>query len=233
VQQNNVASVNDAVNGLYVESEDYESLRTSIEDFDNFDQIALAQKLEKHELCEMRRIATLVYTKNKRYKQAIDLAKVDKMYKDAMETARDSGNPELVEQLLRFFVEGDMSDCFCACLYTCYDYVRPDVALELAWRKNMLDYAMPYLIQVLKEYTSRLDALDKKTTKKEEEEEKNKSASNDYVPDYMMPAMMGSGMPGFGNLAIMGPQAMPQNMGFAQPQQPSMMMTPGMTPGRF
>jgi len=232
VQQHNVSAVNDAVNELYCEAEQYDDMRLSIEDFDNFDQIALAQRLEKHELCEMRRIAALVYTKNKRYKQSIELSKLDKMYKDAMETARDSGNAELVEQLLRFFVEADMSECFCACLYTCYDFVRPDVALELAWRKNMLDFAMPYLIQVVKEYTSRIDGLDKKTIKKEEEEEKSKSAPNDYVPDYMMPAMMpGGGMPGIGNLAIMGPQAMPQQQlgGFGQqamPQQPSMMMMP-------
>merc|ERR1712070_1117766 len=212
-------------NELYVEGEMFEDLRTSIEDFDNFDQIALAQKLEKHELVEMRRIAALVYTKNKRFKQSIELSKVDKMYKDCMDTARDSGNSELVESLLRFFVEEDMSDCFAACLYTCYDYVRPDVALELAWRKNMLDFAMPYLIQVLREYTSRVDGLDKKTLKKEEEEEKQKSAPNDYVPEYMMPTMMGSGMPGMGNLAIMGPPAAAQPA-FQQPtmQQPSMMM---------
>jgi len=236
VQQHNVAAVNDAVNDLYVDGEMYEDLRVSIEDFDNFDQIALAQKLEKHELVEMRRIAALVYTKNKRFKNAMDLSKQDKQYKDAMETARDSGNADLVEQLLRFFVDEDMQECFCACLYTCYDLVKPDVALELAWRKNMLDFAMPYLIQVLKEYTSRIDGLDKKTIKKEEDEEKQKSASNDYVPDYMMPAMMGSMMPGMGNLAIMGPQAMPQQQqqmgGFGQ-QNPSMMMTPGMAPGRF
>jgi len=226
VQQHNVAAVNDVINELYVEAEQYEDLRQSIEDFDNFDQIALAQRLEKHDLVEMRRISTLVYTKNKRYKQAIELSKGDKMYKDSMETARDSGNPELVEQLLRFFVEEDMPECFCACLYTCYDYVRPDVALELAWRKNKLDFAMPYLIQVFKEYTARIDGLDKKTLKKEAEEEKNKSASNDYQPDYMMPAMMPGGMPGIGNLAIMGPQSMPQPTGFQQPQQPSMMMMP-------
>ena len=30
-----------------------------------------------------------------------------------METARDSGNAELVEQLLRFFVEEDMKDIEC------------------------------------------------------------------------------------------------------------------------
>jgi len=96
VQQHNVQAVNDAVNEMYVDAEQYEDLRTSIEDFDNFDQIALAQKLEKHELTEMRRISALVYKKNKRYKQSIELSKLDKTYKDAMETARDSGNPELV-----------------------------------------------------------------------------------------------------------------------------------------
>merc|ERR1712137_606475 len=95
-----------------------------------------------------------------------------------------SCNPELVETLLCYFVDNDLVECFCACLYTCYDLVRPDVALELAWRKNMMDYAMPFLIQVLREYTSRIDGLNKKTEKKEQEEEKQKSAANDYVPDY-------------------------------------------------
>merc|ERR1712039_435577 len=171
-----------------------------------------------------------VYKKNKRYKQSIELSKKDKAYRDAMETARDSGLPELAESLLRFFVDADMKECFAACLYTCYDLLRPDVALELAWRKNMLDFGMPYLIQVLREYTGRIDALDKKTTKKEEEEEKNKSASNDYQPDYM--PMVGPGMPGFSpQLAIgMGP-SVPQP-GFPQPgmMQPGMpgMMQPGM-----
>merc|ERR1712151_88905 len=218
VQQHNIAAVNEAINEIYTEGEQYEELRQSIEDFENFDQIALAQRLEKHELVEMRRIASLVYKKNKRFKQAIELSKGDKMYKDAMESARDSGNPELVETLLRYFVENDLMECFCACLYTCYDYVRPDVAMELAWRRNMMDYAMPYLIQVLREYTSRIDALGKKTQKKEEEEEKQKSAPNDYVPDYMGPSMMMPGMPGVmgGNLAIMGPPAQ-QAPAFGQP----------------
>merc|ERR1712014_572961 len=98
-----------------------EDMRQSIEDFENFAQICLAQKLEKHELMEMRRIAALVYKKNKRYKQSIELSKQDKIYKDAMETARDSGNQELAENLLRFFVDQDLKECFAACLYTCYD----------------------------------------------------------------------------------------------------------------
>merc|ERR1712019_28075 len=105
VQQHNIASVNEAINEIYAEAEQYEELRASLEDYDNIDQIALAQKLEKHELLEMRRIAAIVYKKNKRYKQSIDLSKQDKMYKDCMETAFDSDNADLAEALLRFFCE--------------------------------------------------------------------------------------------------------------------------------
>mmetsp|Transcript_88548 Transcript_88548/g.255372 ORF Transcript_88548/g.255372 Transcript_88548/m.255372 type:complete len:1482 (+) Transcript_88548:892-5337(+) len=235
-QTHNIAAVNEAINEVFVEGEQYEELRQSISDFDNFDQITLAQRLEKHELVEMRRISALVYKKNKRYKQSIDLSKQDKMYKDAMETAFESGNPELAESLLRYFVDNDMKECFAACLYTCYDLIRPDVGLELAWRKGMTDFAMPFLIQVLREYTSRVDALDKKTQKKEEEQQKEKSASNDFVPDYMAPVAM---MPGLGNLAIgnapMAPQMGGAQMGGGFMQAPGMMqagpptmMTPGM-----
>jgi len=220
VQQLNVAAVNEALNEVYCDGEQYEELRSSIDDFENFDQIQLAQKLEKHELSEMRRISTLVYKKNKRFKQSIELSKQDKMYKDAMETARDSGNAELCEGLLRFFVEQGLKECFAACLFTCYEHTAPDVALELAWRHGHLDFAMPYLIQTLREYTGRIDALDKKTQKKEEAEEKSKSAPNDYDPGFMMPVGM-PGMPGLGQLAL----------GNAPMQQPTMMQPGMMQPG--
>lgn len=32
--------------------------------------------------------------------------------------------------------------------FQCYELLRPDVILELAWRHNIMDFAMPYLIQV-------------------------------------------------------------------------------------
>lgn len=45
VQSNNVSAVNEALNEIYVEEEDYERLRESIDMHDNFDQIGLAQKV--------------------------------------------------------------------------------------------------------------------------------------------------------------------------------------------
>jgi len=40
-------------------------------------------------------------------------------------------------------------ECFATCLFVCYDLIRPDVALELAWINNMMDFAFPYLLQVI------------------------------------------------------------------------------------
>lgn len=45
VQSNNVAAVNEALNEIYVEEEDFEKLRESIDFHDNFDMIGLAQKV--------------------------------------------------------------------------------------------------------------------------------------------------------------------------------------------
>ena len=44
VQNTNLVAVNDAVNELCLEEEDFDSLRTSIDTYDNFDQMSLANK---------------------------------------------------------------------------------------------------------------------------------------------------------------------------------------------
>jgi len=56
-------------------------LRTSIDAYDNFDNISLAQRLEKHELIEFRRIAAYLFKGNNRWKQSVELCKKDKLYK--------------------------------------------------------------------------------------------------------------------------------------------------------
>lgn len=35
--------------------------------------------------------------------------------------------------------------CFAATLFTCYDLISPDVAIELAWRNGYTDFVMPYM----------------------------------------------------------------------------------------
>lgn len=94
-----------------------QGLRTSIDAFDNFDNIGLAQKLEKHELTEFRRIAAYLYKGNNRWKQSVELCKKDRLFRDAMEYTAESRNQDLAEELLAWFLERKAYDCFSACLY--------------------------------------------------------------------------------------------------------------------
>jgi len=181
VQNLNNKAINEALNGLLIDEEDYLGLRTSIDAFDNFDTIVLAQRLEKHELIEFRRIAAYLYKGNNRWKQSVELCKKDKLYKDAMEYASESKNAEIAEELLAWFLEQRNFDCFSGCLYQCYDLLHPDVILELAWRHKILDFAMPYLIQVMREYVTKVDKLE--VTESERLEE---SASQSQTPSMMM-----------------------------------------------
>lgn len=81
VQIQNNKSVNEALNQVLIEEEDYACLRASIDAYDNFDNISLAQQLEKHELLEFRRISAYLYKGNNRWKQSVELCKKDKLYK--------------------------------------------------------------------------------------------------------------------------------------------------------
>jgi hypothetical protein len=53
----------------------------------------------------MRRIAAYIYKKAGRWKQSIALSKKDNMYKDCMETCSQSGDRELSEDFLVYFIE--------------------------------------------------------------------------------------------------------------------------------
>lgn len=75
---------------------------------------------------------------------------------DAMLYASESRNIDIAEDLISWFLENQYHECYAACLFQCYDLLRPDVILEVAWRHNIMDFAMPYMIQVMREYTSKV-----------------------------------------------------------------------------
>lgn len=206
VQNLNNKAVNEALNSLLIDEEDYQGLRTSIDAFDNFDTIALAQQLEKHELTEFRRIAAYLYKGNNRWKQSVELCKKDALYADAMEYASESRQPEVAEELLDWFLERNNFECFSACLYQCYDLLKPDVVIELAWRHNIMDFAMPYLIQTVRELTTKVEKLEEADAKRSTE-----SAEQEAKPAMIMePQLMltaGPSMPYGGVPAQASPYA--------------------------
>merc|ERR1712002_1212294 len=212
---------NKALNGLLIAEEDYQGLKTSIDAFDNFDNIQLAQTLEKHELIEFRRIAAYLYKGNNRWGQSVQLCKKDNLFKDAMEYAAESKNAEVAEDLLAYFLEHKAYDCFAACLFQCYDLLHPDVILELAWKHNIMDFAMPYLIQVMREYTSKVDKLEEAENLRvsEKKEEEYKPVVMETQPQLMLTgpgAFPAQGTPGgFNNVANNFGGAMPSYQGYS------------------
>lgn len=198
VQSLNNKAINESLNQLLIEEEDYLGLRTSIDAFDNFDTIALAQKLEKHELTEFRRIAAYLYKGNNRWKQSVELCKKDRLFKDAMEFTAESKNKDLAEELINWFLDNGNFDCFAATLFQCYDLLSPDVVLELAWKHRIMDFAMPYFIQATREYTTKVDKLEDAESKRADEhtEHDNKPI---IMPEPQLMLTAGPGMmaPGF------------------------------------
>merc|ERR1711970_717454 len=196
VQNLNNKAVNEALNALLIEEEDYNGLKTSIDAFDNFDNITLARTLEKHELIEFRRIAAYLYKGNHRWQQSVELCKKDNLFKDAMEYAAESKNAEVAEDLLAYFLDHKAYDCFAACLFQCYDLLHPDVILELAWKHNIMDFAMPYLIQVqvMREYTSKVDKLEEAENARitEEKDKEFKPVAMESQPILMLTGPQGS-----------------------------------------
>ncbi|KAF2757197.1 clathrin heavy chain [Pseudovirgaria hyperparasitica] len=172
VQSQNKRTVNDAINDLLIEEEDYKTLRDSTENYDNYDPVDLAQRLEKHELVFFRQIAANIYRKNKRWDKSIALSKQDKLFKDAIETAAISGKGEVVEDLLRYFVDIGSRECYVGMLYACYDLIRPDLVLEISWRHGLHDFTMPFMINMLAQQHAAIETL-----KKDNEERKAREAS--------------------------------------------------------
>lgn len=160
-QERNAKRVNEALNAMYIEEEDFAALRRSVDTFNNFDSADLSAKLEKMELFEFRKIALFLHRKNKRFFHAIEVAKANKLYQDAIETAAESGDKAIIEKLLDFFVAEKLQECFSACLYSCYDFLEPHTVLEKAWMNKMTDVAMPYMIQVLHDLSSKVNRLEK------------------------------------------------------------------------
>jgi clathrin heavy chain len=83
-----------------------------------------------------------------------------------MDHARASESAEVVESLLRYFLtEVHDREAFTLCLSTCYDLIRPDVALEMSWKEKALDECMPYLLRSMRDLTSKVDSLGKAVEK--------------------------------------------------------------------
>ena len=157
----------------------------------------------------------------------------DRMYKDAIDTAAESKDADIAEELLRFFVSVRDRSCFTATLYTCYDLVRPDVALELAWRNGYTDFAMPYMIQYMRHLHEKVYKLEKEMLPEPKDEAASEAAAVANAMYGGVPMMMMNDTLMLTNSAYNGYGA-PQGMapgGIPDPYQQQAMYGQGMGGG--
>lgn len=176
VLERNLSVVNNAYHDLLIEEEDHKVLQATIEAHDRFDLLELAGRLENHELIFFRRIAAILYRKNKKFNKAILIFKADQLWKDMIETAVISGNTKVAHELARYFIEVGNRECFIALLFEAYHLVEYDYVLELCWINSVSeDYIKPYEISIKKEQNDRVNELykdlqERREKEKEEEE---------------------------------------------------------------
>jgi clathrin heavy chain len=74
------------------------------------------------------------------WSESLDLAKADRLWRDALETAAASREIAVAEELAAYFVSIGNKDAFAAMLFVCFELVRPDFVDEmvrsLSWRSN-------------------------------------------------------------------------------------------------
>lgn len=183
IQDADVPEVNVAINSIYLEAGNIAKLRYSVDEFKNFDQLALAKELEQHALIGFRRISSHLFARNGRYEKAIEMAKKDVLYEDMIYAIQQSEDAELAEMYAAYFAKNGLKECFTALLYACYDFFPPDIAMEYVWTGGLKTFAMPFLIQTLAEAGSRLTGLEEERKTKREVEEMQKAEEEEEFLD--------------------------------------------------
>jgi clathrin heavy chain len=96
--------------------------------------------------------AVSIYSAIKKFDEGIEYAIKNRFYDQASTCAADSEDGAKCEQLLKLICGKEFPDkqirkeIFAVAVSKCGDKVRSDIVLELAWRFEMIDFAMPYLI---------------------------------------------------------------------------------------
>jgi len=158
----------------------------------------------------------------------VKLSKADKMYKDCIDCASDSEDPELAEDILRFFVSVHDKECFCATLFTCYKLIKPDVAMELAWRHGYVDFVMPYMIQFVKNLSDKVQVLDERTQTTQEPESDAQTLDPAYGMGGMQPMLAIAPTAYNNDPSAQYGMGMAPGMNMGMGMQPGMGMAPGM-----
>ncbi|KAL0205276.1 hypothetical protein P9112_000583 [Eukaryota sp. TZLM1-RC] len=161
VQDEDDDAINQALIDLYISEGDYEAVQNTVENFAKIDLLSLARRLQDSEIGEFRTLSAFVFSKIRRFDEAIELLKLDENFEKCISTAATSQNSTICQNLVRFFVENHHLDHLSTALHHCFDYLPPDFVLQLAWEHKLFDNVMPFMIRVTKTMSDKINELTK------------------------------------------------------------------------
>ena len=105
----------------------------------------------KHSICFSE--TAVFHQQNVRFAECIQIGKTDNNVKLAIECTAESENEQLAENLMNFFTEeGYNREAFTALIRSCYAHLGTDVIMELAWENGLKELAMPYRMQLMRDF---------------------------------------------------------------------------------
>lgn len=159
--------INNELVNIYITQKDSKALIALIKKTTNFDTYKTLERLiDEKQTPALRRAAVQLYSALKRFDDGMQYAIANRYYDEASECADCSENGDKCENLLRMICSNEFPDkdirreIFAVAVARCGHRAHPDVIMELAWRFNMMDFAMPYLIGQLRTMHDRIAELE-------------------------------------------------------------------------
>ncbi|CAL6082010.1 Clathrin_heavy chain [Hexamita inflata] len=185
--EDGLIEINNELVNIYIQQRDEKALVELIKKTTQFDTYATLDRLvDEKQTQALRRTAVPVYAALKRFDEGIEYAVKNRFYDEASACAAASEDGVKCEQLLKLICSKEFPDqqirkeIFAVAVARCGDMARPDVILELAWRLNMMDFAMPYMIGQLRSMGERIKKLEERKVEVVVEAPKQEDGFGDF-----------------------------------------------------
>lgn len=121
-------------------------LKQSILNYDSIDSIQLAKEMTNSNNQELKKISSIIFRKNKKFKESIEISLENEEYEDAIVTAQQSNKESLVNNLLNVLAKKNLKHFYSLALLRCYDCIQIEIVMELMWKYDLYKFSMPFII---------------------------------------------------------------------------------------
>ncbi|KAL0237254.1 hypothetical protein PCE1_000651 [Barthelona sp. PCE] len=160
LQKEDSSLVNETLIAFYLEVSDLVKLTDLATNKNNYDYNKLVKVLLEKDYLQAKLLAGKIYSKQRQFKQALDIYLYDELYVEAIELVYVSDSTTLAKSLLTTLVELKEDEGFVAMLVKCQHLLNVSEVMQLAWEHKLSHLAMPFFIKSINKYEQRMNQLE-------------------------------------------------------------------------